>query len=381
MENRSHEKILIVDDESGNLAVLRQALKDEWNLVFAKSGPDALAAAANHQPLLILLDIMMHGMDGYEVCSRLKADPETAHIAVIFITAMTEVSDESRGFKLGAVDYIAKPVSPEIVRARVRTQLELIAVRKELENRNLLLTQAMENREDMENIIRHDLKAPLTSIIGFPKLLLEDEELDDRSRVAFATILDSGYHMLNMINTSLDMAKMEHGTYDLRPEKIDLVGALNRVFGELSHQIDNHEVTVEVAIDGGSADNQTFFVLGEELLFHAILSNLLKNAIEASPFGGTITAEMESAAGTLRLTNSGEVPADLRDHFFEKYATAGKKGGIGLGTYSARLMMETLRGAVTLDASHAGRTTIVLDLPRDTADAGEEVARGTLSHA
>lgn len=118
--------LLLVDDEPQNLAAMRQILAPDYALVFARSGAEAIAAAAKHQPLLILLDIQMPDMDGYAVCRHLKADPLTASIPVIFVTSLAETGNEAAGFAAGAVDYIIKPVSPPIVRARVRTHLSLV---------------------------------------------------------------------------------------------------------------------------------------------------------------------------------------------------------------------------------------------------------------
>ena len=119
--------ILIVDDEAANLALLRQILGQDYPLVFARNGAEALAAAHKHQPGLVLLDIEMPGMNGYDVCRALKADDTTASIPVIFVTSLSEVGNETAGFDVGAVDYIVKPVSPPVVRARVRTHLSLVS--------------------------------------------------------------------------------------------------------------------------------------------------------------------------------------------------------------------------------------------------------------
>ncbi|OQW67127.1 MAG: two-component system response regulator [Proteobacteria bacterium ST_bin11] len=123
---KDHYKVLLVDDEPNNLKVLQQILKDHFQLLFAINGEKALAAAREHQPDIILLDIMMPNMDGYEVCVQLKADPLTAKIPVIFVTAMGEKENEARGFDVGAVDYIQKPVSGPIVLRRVQTHLSLV---------------------------------------------------------------------------------------------------------------------------------------------------------------------------------------------------------------------------------------------------------------
>jgi putative two-component system response regulator len=118
--------ILIVDDEPANLATLRQILAPDHALVFARSGAEALTAAAKHRPALVLLDIRMPDMDGYDLCRRLKADEATRDTPVIFVSSLSDVIDEAAGFAAGGVDYIVKPVSPLIVRARVRTHLSLV---------------------------------------------------------------------------------------------------------------------------------------------------------------------------------------------------------------------------------------------------------------
>jgi len=127
--------ILAVDDEASNLQLLRQILQDHYRLRFAKDGPRALELVREEAPDLILLDVMMPGMSGYEVCAALKADPRTASIPVIFVTALTDTDDEVEGFEAGAVDYITKPVSPPIVRARVRTHLSLVRMEALRESR------------------------------------------------------------------------------------------------------------------------------------------------------------------------------------------------------------------------------------------------------
>ncbi len=126
MDNRP--TLLLVDDEATNLQVLRHILQDDYRLLFAKSGAKALELAFTESPDLVLLDVMMPGMTGLEVCSALKAEPSTARIPVIFVTALADTDDEAKGFEVGAVDYITKPVSPPIVRARLRTHLSLVHV-------------------------------------------------------------------------------------------------------------------------------------------------------------------------------------------------------------------------------------------------------------
>lgn len=120
------QTLLLVDDEPTNLRVLRTILQDDYRLLFGKSGEEALQLVQQQQPDLILLDVMMPGMTGYDVCARLKASPATQRLPVIFVTALKDEVDETKGFAVGAVDYITKPVSPAVVRARVKTHLSLV---------------------------------------------------------------------------------------------------------------------------------------------------------------------------------------------------------------------------------------------------------------
>lgn len=136
------QTLLLVDDEPTNLRVLRTILQDDYRLLFAKSGEEALQLVQQQQPALILLDVMMPGMTGYDVCARLKANPATQRLPVIFVTALKDEVDETKGFAVGAVDYITKPVSPAVVRARVKTHLSLVRA-DELKHTRLQVIQRL----------------------------------------------------------------------------------------------------------------------------------------------------------------------------------------------------------------------------------------------
>lgn len=144
-------KILVVDDEPNNLQVINQVLSGEHQLLFAKNGKRAIEIAIQHQPDLILLDIMMPEMDGFEVCRQLKNCGTTAHIPIIFVTAMSENDDECKGFDLGGVDYIIKPISPKIVRARVKTHLTLVSINELKETRMQIIQRLGRAAEYKDN--------------------------------------------------------------------------------------------------------------------------------------------------------------------------------------------------------------------------------------
>lgn len=358
--------ILVVDDTPTNIDVLREGLCETYFVQAATSGRVALRIVERKHPDLILLDIMMPDMDGLEVCRRLKADPATHDIPIMFVTAKTDPISEVEGFDLGAVDYITKPVNLHRLKARVRAHIDLARARRRLAAQNEELIEAARLREDVDRIIRHDLKSPLTAIIGFPQLLMCTAELGEREQDILRSIETAGQNMLQMINSSLDLFKMERGVYELRPEPVELVALSRAVLKELARLADTSGVETRLTLNGlTAAGDATCMALGEPLLCRSLFGNLIKNAIEASPGGETVTVDLSAAEeAVVTIRNHGEVPADILPRFFDKFATSGKRNGTGLGTYSARLMAETLNGAIALDAATPGVTRVIVRLPR-----------------
>ena len=149
---KEQQSILIVDDTPANIQILHEVLHGNYDIFFATNGTDGIRIARKEMPDLILLDIMMPGVNGYEVCENIKSDPRTAHIPVIFITAMNDVQDETKGLNCGAIDYITKPISPPIVKARVKNHLELKRQRDILENITLELRDKNRQLENEQTL-------------------------------------------------------------------------------------------------------------------------------------------------------------------------------------------------------------------------------------
>jgi len=362
----SKSKILVVDDEPYNLQLFGQILQNQYQLSFATDGKKALDVAWKVKPDIILLDIMMPEMDGFEVCRRLKAERETGNIPIIFVTTKDEVEDEFRGFSLGCVDYITKPVSPPIVHARVKTHLKLKLALEQLEKQNEILQENLQLREDIDRITRHDLKGPLTGILGNPQLIRMEGNLSEGQLACLKDIEKSGRQILKMINLSLDLFKMEKGTYQLQPVAVDILKIINSILGERNNMVRARELTVTLWVNGKRAkEDDVFLIEGETLLCYAMLSNLITNALEASPEKADVTITLEeNKRSIIRIHNLGAVPENIRDRFFEKYVTSGKERGTGLGTYSARLMAETQRGSIQLDTSEENGTTVTISFSK-----------------
>jgi len=363
--------ILVVDDEKQNRVLLSELLKLEYKVFLAKNGVQALERAREHRPDLIMLDVLMPEMDGYQVIRELKADELTRDIPVIFISALDSADDEEKGLELGALDYISKPFHPSIVRARVRNHLSLCIALSQLRAQKQSLEEAAVLRDDVERIMHHDLKSPLNGILGATQMMLSDSFMDDERIELTKMIEKSGYSMLDMISRSLDLYKMEQGLYRFAPQPVDLIPILNRVINDNGSLVRTLRLGVALRIDGHEAgSNEAFTVPGEAPLCYSMLANLTKNAMEASPMHGSITIDLhrDATGSSICIHNQGEVPEAIREHFFEKYATAGKSSGTGLGTYSARLMIQTMGGDIGYATSAEKGTEVTIRFPLFSGD-------------
>lgn len=356
--------ILLVDDSPEELASLRAILAHAGHDVSSVTeGELALSMARAQQPDLILLDVLMGEMDGYQLCQRLKEDASTADIPVFFLSGLDDPLSKVRGFEAGAVDYITKPFYLAEIRARVRTQLALREAQRQLAAQNAELREASKLQSDVERMLRHDLRVSLAGVIGFSELIAEELHPAHASSSHARIIASAGYGMLNMVHGSFDLLKMERGTYVLQAEVFDVAAVARQVVAESSLTARDKQIRVRLEFGDECADDA--LVHGEALLTHSLLQNLLRNALEASPAGGEVAIHFCMSDGTtaVALRNAGEVPLAIRDRFFERYATAGKAGGSGVGTYSARLMAETQHGNIELDTSEPGFTTVRIHLP------------------
>jgi DNA-binding response OmpR family regulator len=349
--------VLIVDDIPTNIEVLAGVLKDEYAIKVAISGKKALEIADAFHIDLILLDIMMPQMDGFETCRQLKANPKTAHIPIIFLSARDGTEDVVAGLRLGAVDYVSKPADPTILKARLSAHLLLATALQDVKRQNELLIENARLREDVDRITRHDLKSPIAVALHGSQALLVSP-LTPSQREHAHMIETAAENALEMINRTLDVYKMEQGTYQPALQAFDLGEMLERVCQQAQFTFDSDDVAV--AFD--KPDGVT--CLGEPLLCYSLFSNVLKNAIEASPPAGRVSVNIAPGYGNLHVMvdNAGDVPPATRERFFEKYAPTDKIGGNGLGTYSIRLMAEVQGGSVSMDTGH-GRTRLTITLP------------------
>lgn len=362
-------RVLVVDDVQINIDVIADILKNEYVIQTALSGPDALQLTRSSQPPdLILLDVTMPEMDGYEVCRRLKADTVTRNIPVIFLTSRDEVDEVIRGLEIGAVDYISKPVEPGILKARIRTHLYLKWTLANLVRQNTALADSARLREDVERMTQNDLKNPIKSIIARTNVILNDGILNEGHTQLAHLIRTEAWHVIDLLNQSLSLYRMESGTFVFQTEPVDLVTTLLRVRQETQTEFSSLRLDIPLTgEDGGTAEPRRYIALGEEGLCYSLFRNLMRNAAEASREGDCINVSfsIEPQNMVVAICNTGLVPAEIRDRFFNKYVTAGKAQGSGLGTYSARLVTEAQGGTIAMNTDEArGTTTVTVRLPK-----------------
>jgi len=366
--------ILVVDDEPSNIELIHATLKNEYKLRAANNGEGALKAVLIYPlPDLVILDIMMPGMDGYEVCRQLKANPVTKDIPVIFLTAKSQIEDEAKGFQVGAVDYIHKPISPPILQARIQTHISLKQIRDSLEEtvklRTAELGRALEQalaagkaKTAFLQTMSHELRTPLNHILGYSEML--EEELEDKPELLkdLRKIRSSGKHLLQMIASVLEYARSE-GAENVTHEKISVASVIGRAAGDCEEIIRKSNNQIEFRIPEIS-------ILIDSNRLQSIIAELIKNAAKFTN-GGRITVSARSEANSIVIdvadTGIG-MNAEQIQHCFEAFwqadtSTSRAYEGTGMGLASAKQLVRQIGGEITVDSEPGKGSTFHLRIP------------------
>jgi signal transduction histidine kinase len=353
--------VLVVDDTPANLQLLVGMLKEHGVKVRpVPSGELALRAVSASPPDLILLDISMPGMDGFEVIERLRADPASRDIPVLFISALSETTDKVRAFRAGGVDYVTKPFQFEEVMARVRTHLELRRQRTELQHSYERLRELERLREDLTNMIVHDMRSPLLGLqltLGLLDMMDSEEERSETlmtARLAAAALAE-------MVNQVLDLSRLETGHLELHREPGDLA--------ELAREA---IATVRVLAGGRTLGIDPGPPVPAEVdrdLIRRVLSNLLGNALKFTGEEGRVVVRvMRDGPGILvevEDDGAGIAEAD-QGRIFEKFVQADgphRRRGSGLGLAFARLAVEAHGGSIGVRSRPGHGSTFWFRLP------------------
>ncbi len=346
----SPANIMVVDDSPANLKILEDMLRQQGHEVRSfPGGRLALAAALRNPPDLILLDIKMPEMNGYEVCERLKSTGEVSDIPVIFLSVLNETQDKVKAFRSGAVDYISKPFQFEEVHARVETHLKLHELRRtlKLQNEHLEETVAARTRElaeanerltildrsknDFLNLISHELRTPLNGLLGVGEIILDRMDSTVESNEFREMFEESRRRIISILDDALLLTQIDVSSNRFRSAPVSLSAALNRAIeGTIEFAESRH-----VRLTPPSADLD--LVLGDEDLLVKALHSLLETAVKFSEEGETVRLAREVVSASLRViieSRGKTIPSPAMAKFFDVFSigeasTPGRDLGLG----------------------------------------------------
>jgi two-component system sensor histidine kinase/response regulator len=360
--------ILLVDDQPDNLHLLVNIFKDDYRILAADSGKKALdVCCSDHPPDLVLLDVMMPSMDGFEVAQRMREHPNAQDIPVIFVTAMNDDAARVKGLTLGAVDFIAKPVNPASLRLKVSNFMRYIRLRRELQADYDRMLEIARLREIVDDITRNDIREPLSSILSVLQAIMADKDVLRRHGQQLENGEQATLQLLSMVNLSTELYKMESGRFVLQAKPMPIADIIRRVvqLARMTYEARKLTIAVDSDVDVGI---EPPLAVGDAILTFSLVQNLVRNACEASADRGRVSLTLiDGDPLRISIVNHGVVPEPIRARFFEKFATWGKPGAAGLGAYSAQLMARAQHGEVTMASSDQDNTTtVVISLPRNT---------------
>lgn len=382
------QHVLIVDDVSENLEVLGHTLHAHGiKILAAQSGSQALAIAAHKKPALILLDIQMPVMDGFMVCQELKANPETRDIPIIFLTARTGVEDIVQGFKLGAVDYLTKPINTTELLARVRTHLEMQRLRADMMLQNYYLQQEVLERrraqEELEcanehlrelnkqkneflGIAVHDLKNPLSGITALARAVRQLPDMErEEIELNMQHIMSTTERMFELIKNLLNVNAIEQGGMRLTLSPVNLTLSAAMTLQSYNLKACAKSITLKTEI---SSD-----VVGvcDEAAIVQVFDNLISNALKFSPEGSSITVRTYQRGDKARFEVQDEGPgltAEDKAKLFGKFARlsakpTGGENSTGLGLSIVKTMVEAMGGHVWCESTVGEGAVFIVEVP------------------
>lgn len=382
--------ILAVDDQPNNLKVIAGVLGDEYQLSIANNGHNALKILDKLVPDLILLDIMMPGMDGFEVCHEIKLRPQLKDIPVIFLTAKTEISDIVKAFEAGAVDYIFKPFNPLEVKARVNSQLQLfhtsrqlkelnykLAVsQQELELTNVKLEMLNKQKDKFFSVIAHDLKTPFNNVIALTGLISESlASKEQESLLEYVAMLrNTTDKAMDLLMNLLEWAKSQTGNLKFTPGLIQPISIIQDVLAIYQESIRAKSLIVKFDC------NPDYEFFGDQPMIATVLRNLLGNAIKFSLAGGVIYLKVNRLAdGSTQFSVKDfgiGISSDLLPLLFVLGANTGRPGtrgepSSGLGLMLCKDFVERHGGSITVESAEGKGSEFSFTIP----DLSESVNR------
>ena len=357
MESQTKSRILIVDDDRSNLMYLNNLLGAEATLHMAKDGEQALKLADEYIPDLILLDIIMPGMNGYEVLSELRKSEKTHDIPVIFITGLSADEDEMKGLELGADDYISKPFNEAIVRLRVRNQLKILNQTRLIIEKEIAEKSSRAKSEFLSRM-SHELRTPLNAIIGMTNLARNTDD-----HVTKNDFLDkssaASQNLLRLVEDVLDISELKDGKFKLVNSEFNFSKMIQSELEKAKRLFEDKHLTLVTDVDPLIPE----ILIGDEKRLTQVIDNLLSNACKFTPDHGSVRIsvtiiENEDGRATIQIDvkdNGMGIPEDKQAVIFSAFEQADggsdrKYGGAGMGLYISKTIVEKMGGEIWLDS-------------------------------
>lgn len=360
--------ILLVDDMPNNLRLLADILRQRGYLVrMLREGPLVHPSVLKSPPDLILLDIMMPDMNGYEVCRQLKADERTRDIPIIFLTALHEMADKKEGFAVGGVDYITKPFEIEEVLMRVKTHLTLRRQQRLIQEQYENLHALNASKDTFFSIISHDLRGPFHGFVSMTQLLEQQLESwkPEQIKEMVGQLRTSAEQLSTFLENLLTWSRLQRGVMEYRPEPVILNYLIERSVTLLQQAAAEKGIHIENLIDSA------ILVSVDVAMFDTVMRNLLSNALKFTPEGGrvTLSAARDEQRVTLSITDTGiGIPAEKLpllfriDIRYQRRGTAGEQG-TGLGLNLCQELIERHGGEIRVHSEVGKGSCFTCTLP------------------
>jgi two-component system, sensor histidine kinase and response regulator len=368
-------KVLIVDDIPTSLRLLSQMLQDcGYEVINALSGEIALSAVNLAIPDVILLDIMMPEMSGYEVCQQLKSNPNTADIPIIFLTAVTDLPEKIQAFKVGADDYVTKPFFIQEVLLRIEHQLTLKRQQKQLNYLNQQLRQSNDELAEFAYVVSHELQSPLQTMLGLLGLLLaKSQRFDNKTQKYLNYIANASDRMHNLISDLLTYSRIEN--IDPELELIDCQAAIAQVLHNLQGAIAETGAVIclgDPSLNPQSQSNILPKVMGNAVQLEQVFQNLIENAIKFArpniPPQIQISSKLEPDGQwifSIHDNGIGINPANFELIFqvFQRIETVKNYPGTGLGLSICKKIIERHGGKIWVESELGCGSNFYFTLP------------------
>jgi signal transduction histidine kinase len=360
--------ILVVDDEAVNRDLVCRQLREGYRVLTANSGLAALDVLDREPIDLVLMDVMMPELNGYEACARIKTKVKDGFLPVILLTALNQQHDRNEGLATGADDFLVKPVNSRELRLRVREFLRIReqdrTIRSQLDDLRRL--QAL--KDDLVSLIVHDLRNPLTGIEGYLHMLQRQAQEPEHSALApgLEKVLRSTAKLRSILEGVLQVRLLEEGKLPLQLEEVDFGELAADAVATVEGAADGREVRFELVVEGKSRARV------DQNLARRAVENLLSNALRHTSKGSSIEVLVREAPGGMQVVVGDRgpgVPDELKAELFEKFGSVearqgGRRTGFGLGLHLVKLVMEAHAGRVFVTDREGGGTRFGLFFPR-----------------